>query len=181
MGITEERKNRIKTFHENNEQQLIDITTNFEAQYNKFMLDTESESILQIILRAHLYIEYELTEILNQILKHPDELGTNLSFNQKLKLLLALDAIPLELKEPLKYMNTLRNNFAHKLDYQFNENIYNNFYDILSGKLKSIRLIQTNECLSKKLRNTLCSLWIELIELRLINEDLRKDLEDAFN
>lgn len=178
MGVTEETINRINDFHDKNEHQLTDIINKFEVQYNKFMEDTEGESIFQIILRAHLYIEYELTEILKQTLKYPDELGTNINFSLKLKLLLALDAISPELKDPIKYLNTLRNKYAHELSYQFNERMYNEFFDTLSGKLKATQLLRTTECLSKRLRDALCSLWIELIELRLINKEIREDLED---
>jgi len=181
MDNKEETKKRISDFYDKNEHQLTDIITKFEEQYNKFMKDTEGESILQIILRAHLYIEYELTEILNETLKHPNELGNRINFNMKLKLLLALDAIPLELKNPINHINTLRNNYAHELNFQFIEKMYDELYNALSGKLKATRLVQSNECLSKRLRDALCSLWIELIELRLINKDLRKEIEDNYN
>lgn len=181
MGDKEEIRKRINDFTDKNEHQLVDIITKFEAQYNKFMEDTESESILQIILRAHLYIEYELTEILNKTLKYPNELGTNINFSMKLKLLLALDAIPPELKDPIKHLNTLRNKYAHELNYQFDERMYDKFYNTLSGKLKATHLVPISECLTNRLRDALCSLWIELIELRLINEDLRKDLVDIYN
>ncbi|MDQ0496789.1 hypothetical protein [Paenibacillus brasilensis] len=101
------------------------------------MLETEGENYFQIILRAHLYIEFEMTEILKSKLMHPEERGDKLNFSVTLKVLLAVGAIPLELKGPINFLNRIRNKYAHELDFQFSEETFRKFVDTFTEKFKA--------------------------------------------
>lgn len=162
--------------------ELEHITNSFENQYNKFIIATEGENYFQIILRAHLYIEHELTEIIRKYFKHPEEIIRQLNFSRKLGVLLALGEISQDLKAPINHLNRLRNKYAHELDYQFSEQDFNDFLDTFKPefKMKYLVNITGDISLSNKLRGTLASIWYILIEDRLIDKDVVLELEKTF-
>jgi hypothetical protein len=82
--------------------------------------DLSDDDLLVIILRGHLIIEAELTDIYQRLLKNPAALesGGTLGFSLKLRLVRALagdDALPDEMWVALRELNKVRNELAHKL------------------------------------------------------------------
>jgi hypothetical protein len=181
MNRKDEIQKRVNGLYKKYGYQLEEIIEKFENQYKKFMMETEGESCFQIILRAHLYIEYEMSEILIMRLKNPEELG-NLNFNTKLKILLAVGAIPQDLKAPINFLNKTRNSYAHELNYKFDEGNYELLLNTFSKEFKetSLNRLNSTDCLSKKLRETLFALWEVLVEYRLINDEVREELNKVF-
>lgn len=69
------------------------------------------------ILRAHLYVEYYLTNHLQHANPNLGDLGeARLSFDMKIKFLKANNPPISELKPGLKKLNTIRNGLAHRLN-----------------------------------------------------------------
>jgi len=75
---------------------------------------------LQLIISTHLYIENGLDEMLDKIFKYDNEI-TKLPFKHKLIVAsgVGLDHEEIEM---FKKINSLRNKFAHKLNYKINWN-----------------------------------------------------------
>jgi hypothetical protein len=182
MDRREELMIRAKKLDEKYGDQLEVIADKFQEQYDKFMLETEGENSFQIILRAHLYIEFEMTEILKSKLMHPEELGDRLAFNVSLKILLAIGAIPLELKAPINFLCRIRNKYAHELDFQFDEETFKKFIDTFvrgfDKNVDSYRGGLNDSSLIQSLKQVLFSLWVALIGYRLISEDIATELEN---
>ena len=77
---------------------------------------------LGLILRAHLYLEAVLTELIQERLNEPDSLDLErLNFATKVDLAIALAVIHHSEKAPLAFLNKLRNRFAHHLDARLTE------------------------------------------------------------
>lgn len=184
MDRKEELTIRAKKLDEKYGDQFEITADKFQEQYNKFILETEGENYFQIILRTHLYIEFEMTETLKSKLLHPEELGDKLAFNVALKILLAIGAIPLELKAPINFLNRIRNKYAHELDFQFDEETFRKFLDsFVEGfdkNVDSFRDGSKDYSLLESLKRVLFSLWVALIGYRLISEDIATELENLF-
>ncbi|MDH6372527.1 hypothetical protein M2444_004340 [Paenibacillus sp. PastF-3] len=174
--------NRVKKLDEKFLGSLEEIAEKFEVQHDKFIQDTDGENFLQIILRAHLYIEYEMKELIKIRLMHPGELGDQLKFSSMFRILLATGIIPLELKAPINCINKFRNNYAHNLNYQFNEEEFDKLVNTFSEEFKVDFLRKySNEDLSVKLKEILIRQWLILIELRLLDNVIGRELEDIFS
>ena len=93
----------------------------------KFMQDTKSDDILVIILKAHLYMERELIRTLTETIIDEKVLKST-TFRQKLDLANSMGLLD-EYYGVLGKVNSIRNDFAHKIDYEFDEKIYE---DLLS-------------------------------------------------
>ncbi|MGN0409245.1 MAG: hypothetical protein ACI4GE_05925 [Lachnospiraceae bacterium] len=93
----------------------------------KFMQDTKSDDILIIILKAHLYMERELTKTLTDTIIDEKVLRAT-TFRQKLDLAKSMGLLD-EHYGALGKVNSIRNSFAHSIDYKFDEKTYE---DLLS-------------------------------------------------
>lgn len=85
----------------------------------KFMQDTKSDDILVIFLKAHLYIERELIKILTETIIDENILKST-TFRQKLDLANSMGLLD-GYYGVLGKINSIRNNFAHNIDYKFDE------------------------------------------------------------
>ncbi|WP_053781789.1 hypothetical protein [Paenibacillus xylanivorans] len=161
--------------------QMEEIHKDFSKQHDKFMLDTSSESNLQTILRAHLYIEYELEKMLLSTLVHPEILKGKLRFIDKVRFVFALDLLPLETMSSILKINKLRNAFAHELEYSFSEadfdQLMESFSEEQKKKLPSYLSSETVIDISEKLKMALFTVWIELYEVNNISKELAEKLQ----
>ncbi|GAA3410798.1 hypothetical protein ACFFNY_20870 [Paenibacillus hodogayensis] len=176
---------RINNLNEEFLDHLNEIVDRYEEQHNKFMEETSGENNFQVILRAHLYIEFEMKELLHIKLKHPQELGEQVKFSDTLRISLAIGAIPLELKNAISYVNRIRNKFAHDLNYQFNEATHKKFIDNFSNDMKNdyLRRLEKNidnGFLTTKLKEALFTVWFVLIDLRLVSDEIRVELKNLY-
>src|SRR6266851_4917901 len=79
----------------------------------------EGGGILNIVIRAHLYLEHVLITLLRETFQHPDAIDLRrLSFPTKLDLCIALGLVSNELRQPISKINEMRNQVAHKLDFE---------------------------------------------------------------
>ena len=101
----------------------------------EFMKYTESEDYMGVILRGHLYIENELTQLIQKILIKPDKISLPY-FSTKLDAAYALGAIDDEWYGAFKKMNKIRNKYAHDLGYEFVEEDFSDLISTLSKDAK---------------------------------------------
>lgn len=89
-----------------------------QKEFEKFQkaIGAETDPIM-LILRAHLFSENLLERLINFKLPRGDKLveSGNLTYNQKLVLVDALDCLPDSVVSSLRNLNKLRNQCAHEL------------------------------------------------------------------
>lgn len=148
-------------------QSVFDQVKLFNDDFNSFLNDTESEDELQVILRGQLYIEREITGMLKVSLKEPNViLNDRFMFMSKLNLAVALGIIRSEDKKVFEKINSLRNKFAHSLNFKCEEKNYTEIYDSFNGDMKKFRdtyLISKeneNDDLLSKIRSLIGLIWL---------------------
>ncbi|MGG0831996.1 MULTISPECIES: hypothetical protein [Priestia] len=165
---------------------------------NKFIKETNSKNILHAILKGHLYIEQEVVRLLNFKLKNPEKILTNnFGFANKIKLAVALGIISVESMESYLVFNSIRNKYAHQLDYQLGEKDLNlvrkNFCSTLendyvtdvltsSTSILNPNLFLENEELSLivRFKGIILILWkhLKTILLTILTEEIENYLDD---
>lgn len=157
-------------------EKMIKITNQYEEEYSKFIRDTDAESPLQIILRAHLYIEHELRTILSRNIMYPEIIEDKLKFSELMRVVFALGLVPKEEMPGIIYINKLRNQFAHNLKFALEDEIVNKLIDSLSPRLKKqFDKFKSNTTI-EKLRDILFIVWSDLISFNLITKDVKEYL-----
>lgn len=83
----------------------------------------------QAYIRGHLYIEALLSEVIERSFKNPNALKnvTN-SFNNKVKIVRALDRISDSMEDLLLQINSVRNKLAHKLEFTL---VFEDVFDLV--------------------------------------------------
>jgi hypothetical protein len=85
-------------------------------------INLRADENLQLVIRAHLYAEQLLYGMLTEGLQHPAAIDLDrLTFLTKARLAAAMGLMHPEVVPALAGLNSLRNNFAHKFDYQFTD------------------------------------------------------------
>lgn len=85
-------------------------------------IDLRGDENLQLVMRAHLYVEQLLFALLVEALPNPNAIDLErLTFPTKLRLAVAMGLIAEEVIPPLTGLNKLRNGFAHKPDHKFTD------------------------------------------------------------
>jgi hypothetical protein len=88
----------------------------------KFLKDTAGEDTIGAVIRAHLYVESTLNQLIEECLVRPKAMnGVEVSFRFKVPLAAALGIIPEDFQPPLKQLNALRNKLAHRLDEEITD------------------------------------------------------------
>jgi hypothetical protein len=88
-----------------------------ETEFHKFKRHVENNSVVEMVLKAHLIIEDTLMETLRFLLPHPGHVKPEtMSFYDKVSLCGALGFISEYEIAALLTFNTLRNDTAHQLD-----------------------------------------------------------------
>jgi hypothetical protein len=83
----------------------------------KFLEDIAGEDAVGVVVRAHLYVESTLTQLIEKSLARPQAIdAVRLPFALKVRLAIALGAVPEDFRAPLQELNTLRNKLVHRLD-----------------------------------------------------------------
>ncbi|PEY19945.1 hypothetical protein CN331_11380 [Bacillus cereus] len=167
-----------------------------ERDIDEFMDATKGEDELQIVLRAHLYIEYEIEKMLRNYFVEPKVfLGKNPSFISKLNLVVALGLLPKDKMNPYEKFNTLRNRYAHRLRFSITDEkldelassldkeLKRDFFDREWNKKKQDR---DENCKLLKLKWTLLALWVYVSKLVYDQsiekfEKRRDEIEEMYN
>jgi hypothetical protein len=99
-----------------------DLDDHLKEIRDRFIADTQGEDDLGVILRAHLYLESTLVELIREFLEEPQAIKLErLQFPVKLQLAIAVGALLDEYIAPLKLLNSLRNRFAHDIGTKISE------------------------------------------------------------
>jgi hypothetical protein len=135
----------------------------FRKSYTEFLDLTDHEEEMIVVLRAHLYIEQEINQLLSKIFENMPEM----TFSQKIDLCKSLAIIDNDIYNPLKKFNKLRNLFAHNLNFKLEEKHYEDLVSTLSKSSKDqfkedlSRYNKTQINLLDKLRILLASIWAD--------------------
>ncbi len=104
----------------------------------QFLSDLQAEDDLGAVIRAHLYIEYFIDQILNFVVPKPELLKPlKLDFDGKVNLITALGVDP-DIKNPLSALGGMRNRFAHKPNHKLDKSEVNNLYNSLGASDKEL-------------------------------------------
>jgi hypothetical protein len=96
------------------------------------------EDELGVVIRAHIYLEARLLELLGLLVRDENHLKKlNLEYSQYVDLAVAL-GLDQEHAKGLRAFGTLRNEFAHKLDSTLSDTRINSLYQSLSSVDKEI-------------------------------------------
>lgn len=143
--------------------------------YKAFMRATKSSEILIVILKAHLYMEQELIRSLTDTLLD-EKILSGTTFRQKLDLAHSIGIID-DIYGPLGKVNSIRNSYAHSIDYTFDEKIFEDLLSTLSKtdkddflsayeEMKPLVFDGTIPELSFKLQVLLGNIWFSLLSCR---------------
>ncbi|PHA61734.1 hypothetical protein [Bacillus wiedmannii] len=134
----------------------------FKEVTSKFMEDTEGENELQVILRGHLYLENEIERLLRFVLVEPDFILTErFMFMNKVNLAFALGLIPKDRIAGYKKINKIRNEYAHKLDFEITEKDASDILSVLPKEVKALHPIPDDLTVLESMRFLLRLLWAD--------------------
>lgn len=138
-----------------------------ENDMEKFVRGTNRDSDLVIVLKGHIFIEHELEEMLKIGLKEPEVIfkrDVKIGFETKLNWAVAIGILPVNLRSAYAKLNTLRNNYAHKLDVGLTERDLKSIEDGLNKDAKkmykSLIKNEDKEDLKKLMRWIISVLWL---------------------
>lgn len=106
----------------------------------EFMADTKSNEILIIILKAHLYIERELIKTLTETIID-EKVLSNTTFRQKLELANSMGLVD-GYYGTLGKVNSIRNSYAHDINYVFDEKVFEDLLSTLPKEEKEDYLLE---------------------------------------
>ena len=141
-----------------------------------FMNDTKSEEILIVVLKGHLYIERELIKLLTESIID-EKILNGTTFRQKLDLANSMRLVD-GFYGALGKVNSIRNAYAHEIDYEFDEKIYEDLLSTLTKEDKDDFLEEFDEWkkmfydakfpeLNFKLQILLNYIWFSLVSCRV--------------
>lgn len=135
----------------------------------EFIQATKRDDTLAIVLKAHLYIEAELEELLRLGTKNYKELDLKY-FKEKLNLCYGIGLIERDLYTVLKKFNTIRNKYGHRVDFEITETDFKEMYDLMNSEQKreysedlKIITMSSQETFDIRLRVLLASLYSEVV------------------
>lgn len=164
--------------------------SNSTADKERVLEEVKSESLLQVTLKVHLYIERELNVMLNEL--NLDYTGIhNNRFKTKLDIIYKLSVIDKKLYDVIAKLNLIRNDFAHKIESKEDSELYKQLLDGASGfvldnhkidvKMKEL-LYKKELSTSHKIKMLLVNIWITLkftsTNMNKVKLDMAKRLED---
>ena len=135
----------------------------------EFIQATTRDDTLAIVLKAHLYIEAELEELLRLGTKNYKELDLKY-FKEKLNLCYGIGLIDRDLYTVLKKFNTIRNKYGHRVDFEITETDFKEMYDLMNSEQKreysedlKITTMSSQETFDIRVRVLLASLFSEVV------------------
>ncbi|PEX45965.1 hypothetical protein COJ42_17100 [Bacillus cereus] len=144
-------------------------------QVNEFLTVTDGEDSLQIILRGHLYVEYELERLLRHNIENPDSILTDrFMFMNKINLAIALGLLPKSRKNTYKKLNDLRNKYAHKLRFEVSDKDLDDFISVMDEEVKDDFSEKHKDVdvkdIKLKLKHVLSAVWMDASKTVYIRE-----------
>ena len=109
-----------------------------QIKTDKFLSDLQGEDELGAVVRAHLFIEHYVDQVIELMVPYPDGLKPlKLDFDGKLSLITALGVKP-EVRKPLSVLGGMRNKFAHRPNYKLTKSEVSNLYKSLSKEDRTL-------------------------------------------
>jgi hypothetical protein len=94
-----------------------------------------------IFVQAHLYLDHVITKMLEEELRHPENIDLDrIAFAAKLDLCAALGLIEAQVKGLLRYVNSVRNKLAHDLSFKISTSVAARIYALSGDGEKNRRL-----------------------------------------
>jgi hypothetical protein len=159
INISDDEQNLLDT----SDEELISSCQNFCFDFDLFNASIETGEKWHQLLRCHLHFEHVIDRMLKEALPFPEEISLNrMGFGQRLDLVRALDLLPAEIVNVIRFITKMRNDVAHKLNFEISDEVIKNFKNcmppslreaIIGGK-KSKRPIQFYELLRAALIQT---------------------------
>lgn len=163
---------------------------NSKEDKEQVLEEVRNESLLQVTLRLHLYIERELNTVLSEINLDYKNIHNN-KFKTKLDILYKLSIVDKNLYDVIAKLNLIRNDFAHEIDNKADAELYKKLLDGASGfvldnhkiDVKMKGLIEKKELpTSFKFKILLVNIWLHLktisTNMDKVKLDIAKRLED---
>lgn len=148
---------------------LRDNSKEHVEKRREFIRATKRDDSLAVVLKAHLYIEKALEELLEHGIKNFEVLGLKY-FREKLNLCYAVGLIDKDLYVALKKFNTIRNNYGHRVEFEINEGDFKEIYDLLNDTQQfeykediKLELLVEEESFNLRIRVLLASLYSEVV------------------
>lgn len=169
----------------------IEIINKFEAAYEKFMRYTKSELSMEIILKGHICVEHELKNLLYKYIDNTKRDSQNNpiykynGFANTYKLLYVLNALPKDIYVMVDELNRIRNNYAHNLEYEFEEKSFIKIEQKMPKKFKEKYMSYLSSGskqkdvvvnLQFKVQTFIFTIWEFIISQVLISKTLREQM-----
>lgn len=120
-----------------------------------------SKEYLNIVLRSHLFIEAKIIEMIKDKLVNPGAIElSSISFPLKLQLCVALGVLDTKDLSPLKKLNKLRNEAAHKLEFEISDKDIEDFISTFNNNQLRIANFDKDDCLVFRFRKSLMALYM---------------------
>lgn len=152
---------------------LVDISNNNLREANdlkkEMMSEIASADLLSATLKAHMYIERELN-LLYEYFFSESQTFNRLNFASKLKLIYEMGILTKDMFDVINMLNKIRNEFAHKMYFDKNNDSYKKLLDSLSNSFNQLHNIEIKmkEMIygelsdERKYKILLAQIWIEV-------------------
>ena len=117
------------------EQEHMLFKQELKNSLKEFYALTETEDYMGVILRAHIYIEKDLSRLIELLLLRPEKIKLPY-FSSKLDAAYAMGAIDENWYSPLNKLNKIRNKYAHDFGYEFTNKEYDDLVSTLSKEAR---------------------------------------------
>ncbi|MEE1941684.1 hypothetical protein V1L54_20115 [Streptomyces sp. TRM 70361] len=113
-----------------------------DAAGSKWLVDINSDSPLELVLRGHLWIESRLIGVLGVVAPHPERIDfSRFTYPQKVALAAAHDFLEEEDVPAYLKLNSMRNKVAHRLDAALSEQDETDLINCLSPILRRSSMV----------------------------------------
>lgn len=142
---------------------------------DKFLENINSKDYLNVVLRSHLFIESKLIELINNNLINPGALDlSKISFPIKLQLCASLGLLEVKDLSAYKKLNKIRNDAAHKLDFEIAAQNIEDLISTLNSQQRKIANFEDDDVLEFRFRKTITALYLLLGEktgdIKILND-----------
>lgn len=110
-----------------------------DIDYDIYDKHITADDPLQIIIRGHLYVEYNLIRLIEESIPHPQAINlTRFSFPLKIDLAIALGLLSPEEQPAYIALNRFRNKLAHNLEMEITKDDESDFFNTLNSTQRHV-------------------------------------------
>lgn len=146
--------------------EIMKASQNFCFDFDTFTAKIGSGERWQQLMQCHLYFEHVIDHMLREALPFPEEISlSRMGFRQRLDLVRALDLLPKELVGAIKRITKMRNDVAHKLDFEIVDQAVEDLKNSIPVQLRDAILVE-------KHRNLPSIEFFELLRVVLLKTEI---------